>query len=91
VDYAVDVVGAEHVGLGLDYMFDEDELNAYLSAHRDTFPPSGGYTDVSRIRFVSPLQLPELTAAFLRLGYAESDVRAILGGNFLRVVSQVWQ
>jgi membrane dipeptidase len=90
VDYAVSVVGAQHVGVGLDYVFDRDELNAYLEQHGDTFP-ADGYTDFGPMRFVSPSQLPELTAALLQLGYRNADVRAILGGNFLRVASQVWR
>jgi membrane dipeptidase len=91
VDYAVGVVGVEHVGLGLDYVFDQDEMNAHLEQHRDVFPADGGYADFSPPRFVSPLQLPELTAALLRLGYSDADVRAILGANFLRVASGVWR
>jgi membrane dipeptidase len=91
VDYAVDIVGADHVGLGLDYVFDQDELNAYLEQHRDVFPADGGYADLSPPRFVSPLQLPDLTSALLRLGYGDGAVRAILGGNFLRVASAVWR
>jgi membrane dipeptidase len=91
VDYAVSVVGAEHVGLGLDYVLDQDELSADLEKHRDVFPADGGYADFQPQRFVSPLQLPELTAALLRLGYSEADVRAILGGNFHRVASLVWR
>jgi membrane dipeptidase len=90
VDYAVGVVGSEHVGLGLDYVFDQDELNAYLEENRDTFPPGGGYADYFPHHFVSPLQLPELTEALLGLGYDESAVRGILGLNFLRVAEQVW-
>ena len=91
VDYAVSVVGPENVGLGLDYVFDQDELGAYLERHPDVFPADGGYTDLAPARFVSPSQLPELTATLLQLGYGESDVRAILGGNFVRVASQVWR
>jgi len=90
VDYAVGVVGPEHVGLGLDYVFDQDELNAYLEEHRDTFPAGGGYGDYFPHRFVSPLQLPELTEALIGLGYDEAALRGILGGNFLRVAEQVW-
>src|SRR4051794_17051444 len=91
IDYAVNIVGGEHVGLGLDYVFDQGEMNAYLDQHRDVFPADGGYSDALPPRFVSPLQLPELTAALLRLGYSDVDVRAILGGNFLRVASAVWR
>ncbi len=91
VEYAVDVVGPRHVGIGLDYVFDQDELNEYLAKNRDTFPPGSGYADYIPQHFVSPLQLPELTAALLDKGYGEDDVRAILGGNFVRVASQVWR
>lgn len=90
VDYAVGIVGPEHVGLGLDYVFDQDELNAYVEQNRATFPAGGGYADHATFQFVSPLQLPGLTEALLQLGYDESAVRAILGGNFMRVAEQVW-
>jgi hypothetical protein len=49
------------------------------------FPAEGGYTNQLPQRFVSTLQLLELTAALLQLGYREADVRALLGGSFLRV------
>ncbi|HEY1367637.1 MAG TPA: membrane dipeptidase [Gaiellaceae bacterium] len=91
VEYAVDVVGADHVGLGLDYVFDQDELNAYLEENRDTFPPGSGYGDYFPHRFASPAQLPEVTEALLGLGYPEDAVRGIMGGNWLRVAEQVWR
>jgi microsomal dipeptidase-like Zn-dependent dipeptidase len=91
VDYAVGVVGPEHVGVGLDYVFGQDELNAHLEQQPDVFPAEGGYADAHPLRFVSPLQLPELTAALLGLGYGDADVHAILGENFLRVASSVWR
>jgi membrane dipeptidase len=88
IDYAVELVGPDHVGLGLDYVFDQEELNAYLATNRDTFPAGSGYDDVP-MRFASPAQLPEVTAGLLDRGYGEPAVRAILGGNFLRVASEV--
>ena len=91
VDYAVGVVGPEHVGLGLDYVFDQDELNTYLAENRDTFPPGSGYAESIPHRFASPTQLPEVTESLLRLGYPEDAVRAIIGGNWLRVAEQVWR
>ena len=33
--------------------------------------------------------LPELTAELLVRGYQESDIRAIMGGNWLRVIQDV--
>ena len=91
VDYTLDVVGPEHVGLGLDYVFDQDELNAYLAENRDTFPPGSGYGENLPHRFASPTQLPEVTEALLGLGYPEDAVRGIMGGNWLRVAEEVWR
>jgi membrane dipeptidase len=91
VDYAVSLVGAEHVGLGLDYVFDRDELNAFVDQNRDTFPPGGGYSGVGPWQFVSPEQLPELVESLLALGYGHQAVDDILGGNFLRIAGTVWR
>jgi membrane dipeptidase len=33
--------------------------------------------------------LPELTAGLLERGYAEADIRAIMGGNWLRVMKEI--
>jgi membrane dipeptidase len=40
-----------------------------------------GLEDVSK--------MPALTAALLRMGYSESDIQKIMGGNFLRVIREV--
>ena len=91
IDYAVGVIGIEHVGLGLDYVFDADEFAAYIASNPATFPGEGGYTAGEPIRFVAPSQLANLTSALLDFGYRDADLRAVLGGNFLRVASEVWR
>jgi membrane dipeptidase len=88
VDYVVQMVGADHVGLGLDYAFDQGELDAHLAANPNIWPAEWGYRP--GIKFVAPEQLPELTELLLRRGYREDDVRKILGGNLLRVAEAVW-
>ena len=40
--------------------------------------------------FCQDLQLRDLAAELLRRGRSGSDVRAVLGGNFLRVAEAVW-
>jgi len=40
-----------------------------------------GLEDVSR--------MPNLTEALLKRGYSETDIKKILGGNFLRVIREV--
>ena len=45
----------------------------------------------SQVAFLPPAQLLPLTEILLDRGYTEWEVRDILGGNFLRVASQVWR
>ncbi len=89
VDYVVQKVGPAHVGIGLDFVFDRQEMDDYLRSNTHTFPPGMGYD--AGIRMVAPEQLPGIVDRLLRLGYAEEDVRAILGGNLLRIAQAVWR
>lgn len=91
IDYAVQLVGPEHVGLGLDYVFDRADLDAFVAANRSSFPTGFGYTEGGSIEFVSPAQLPDVAAALIDLGYTGRAIQQILGLNFLRVASQVWR
>jgi membrane dipeptidase len=89
IDYSVDIMGIDHVGLGLDYVFDQQELSGNLEAKRHIWPEGFGYG--RGVRFVPPEQLREIVAALLDRGYRDSDIEKILGGNFLRVAEQVWK
>jgi membrane dipeptidase len=91
IDYAVQLVGPEHVGLGLDFVFDRAELNAFVAANATTYPQGYGYTELGPLEFASPAQLPEVMTGLMGLGYSESAIGAIFGGNFLRVATQVWK
>jgi len=39
VDYVADLVGPEHVGLALDYVFDQQEVIGAVKAHPELYPP----------------------------------------------------
>ena len=89
IDYAVQLIGSEHVGLGLDYVFDLSELEDYIRANPDTFPLGAGRSDL--YRQVEPERLPSIAERLLQLGYSDRDVQGILGHNNLRVARQVWR
>jgi len=88
INYTVQLVGPGHVGLGLDYVFDQGGIDEVLSANAHVWPQEYGYRP--GISFFAPDDLPQLTDALLDSGYADDDVRAILGGNWMRVAQQVW-
>lgn len=89
LDYAVERIGVAHVGIGLDYVFDGAELEAYIAAHPDKFPPHLGYG--AGMAMAGPEQFPEITEGLLRRGYGDAEVMAILGGNWRRVAEAVWK
>jgi membrane dipeptidase len=91
IDYTVSLAGPQSVGLGLDYVFDKSELDQFVVANRSVFPVKDGYRPGGPWAFVNPRQLSQVTTNLLNLGYTDDAVRGILGGNFLRVASQVWK
>lgn len=89
IDYLCEVAGPEHVGIGLDWVFDQPSLLRAAKSSKTRYPAQGGYD--GDIAFASPDRLPELTEAMLRRGYPETLIRGILGENWLRVANQVWR
>jgi microsomal dipeptidase-like Zn-dependent dipeptidase len=89
IDYAVQLVGPEHVGIGTDFVFDTDDLNEELTRNTQIFPE--GYQHWDGYKFLPPEQLPALEAELGELGYSAGDIAAIMGGNFLRVAKAVWK
>jgi len=89
IDYVAQLVGTDHVGLGLDYVFDISELEEYLAKYPQIFPQEEGIA--TGFNLVRPEQLPEAAKLLLRRGYSESDLGKIMGGNHLRIAEQVWK
>ncbi|HRD84001.1 MAG TPA: membrane dipeptidase [Rubrivivax sp.] len=89
VDHVVQLVGPAHVSLALDYVFDIGELEQHLAQMKATFPPDLGYE--LGARFVPPEQLEEIVTTLQGWGYRDDDLRALLGGNLLRLARTVWQ
>ncbi len=82
IEYCIDLVGDQHVGLGLDYVYDQEfDSRSVWSPHYSGRP----------ISVFEPEQLPILTEVLLKRGYAETTVRGILGENWIRVAGEVWK
>jgi membrane dipeptidase len=88
IEYVMNLVGPEHVGVGLDYVVDKEELIEYIEGHPDVFPPDKIKDYLS---FVEPEQFPEFTELLYKKGFSEQIISGVLGGNFLRVAEQVWK
>lgn len=87
IAYVAELVGTEHVGLGIDYSFDDEEFQEFVRNNPHVFPTG----DFEFTGFAEPEQTPEIARLLGERGFSETEVAAILGGNFLRVASQVWR
>lgn len=91
MDHVVQLVGPDHVGIGLDYVFDLQELDEAIASYKGTFPPGLGYELGSAMRCVSPAQIEELIELQIKAGYGQEAIAGILGRNLLRVAKAVWR
>lgn len=87
IDYVSQLVGSEHVGLGLDYVLDHNDAKSLIKANPALFPADHKY---DAVELLPPEQIQNISTILKDKGYNNSDVQAILGGNFLRIAKQVW-
>jgi len=90
IDYIAQLVGPEHIGLGLDLVFDADALNGWIRTRVDEWPQAAD-PDWPGFAYAKPEQLPELVDRLLQRDYSEEQVQGILGENWRRVCNSCWQ
>jgi membrane dipeptidase len=93
IDHVVKVAGIDHVGIGTD-----SDLNGY-----DDMPAAAnaqlraGYKDSYAFRekidvdgFDHPRKMFDLTEELIRRRYSDANIKAVLGGNFRRLLASTW-
>jgi membrane dipeptidase len=89
IDYIARLVGPQHVAIGVDFVIDDEQMQAFYQENKDTMYPTG--YPAPPWEYWAPENIGDLTEALLRRGYTEPDVIGILGANFLRVARKVWR
>ncbi|HWO01776.1 MAG TPA: membrane dipeptidase [Blastocatellia bacterium] len=92
-DHVAKLIGPEHLGVGSDidlYGYDKmpPELNKRLRAgYKGTY----GFREKIDIEGLNhPKRMFDLTEGLIRRKYSDKDIEGILGGNFARVLKQIW-
>ena len=92
-DHVRKLIGPEHLGVGSDidlYGYDKmpPELNKQLRAG---YKGSYGFREKIDVEGLDhPKRMFDLTEGLIRRKYSDADIEGILGGNFKRVLSQIW-
>jgi membrane dipeptidase len=101
LDYYANMIGTEHIGIGLDvgYKRTKEEVDEQIY-HRFDFnaaewlPKSGAYFYSHNNWYVEELRdpsgWPKITEGLVARGYSDNEILKILGGNFLRIFKEVW-
>ena len=87
IEHAVKVIGEDHVGLALDYVFDMSEFYEYMAADPETFPPEI-YAEGAPI--IEHQRLKDVYDALKSRGYTDTALAKIFGLNHLRIATEVW-
>jgi membrane dipeptidase len=93
IDHVVKLVGVEHVGIGSD-----SDLMGYDHMPKDqyeklkaSYKSSYAFRDkIDTDGFDHPRKVYDLTESLLSRGYSDSNIQAVLGGNFRRLLGSVW-
>ena len=88
LDYVVQMVGSKHVGIGLDFVLENESL---LTTHNtnNEFWPSRQY-EGRKMGYLPPESFPRIYERLFKIGYSEKDIELIFGGNFFRISKLVW-
>ena len=95
IDHVRDLVGIEHVGIGSDAGIESNDLGApqtlkdMLAKADPRYHVHGTHEVVAGLE--GPNRMYELTAALLRRGYSDDHIRLVLGGNWQRVLGEIWR
>lgn len=98
--YMSDLVGTEHITLGIDYYSgqspyadDETAMRMYEKALADGSWSPKAYPKPPHhfpAGMETPDGMPALTNHLLKRGFAEADIRKIYGENLLRIYETIW-
>lgn len=93
IDHVRKLTGIEHVGIGSDadlHGYDDMKPNEY-AALKAAYKASYGFREkIDTDGFDHPKKMFDLTEELIRRGYSNSDIKAVLGGNFRRLLAQTW-
>lgn len=90
VDHVAQLVGVEHVGIGLDYLDQVRFLEDIIDRRPEEWPgrEQGAWSPMG---FFPPDGIAAVVERMIAAGYRDDHIHGVLGGNWLRICRQVWR
>ncbi len=92
-DHVSKLIGPEHLGVGSDISLSGyDSMPPALNQQlRNSYKGSYGFREKIDIEGLDhPKRMYDLTEGLIRRKYSDANIEGILGGNFRRVLSEIW-
>ena len=92
-DHVAKLIGPEHLGVGSDIdLYGYDSMPPALNKQlRAGYKGSYGFREKIDIEGLNhPKRMFDLTEGLIRRKYSDANIEGILGGNFRRVLTQIW-
>jgi membrane dipeptidase len=94
--HTIDVVGEDHVAIGTDFSLNRPRPGPWqIWANKDK-GTARVLTEFATVTISKPLgirridEFPNMTAEMIERGWSEERITKILGGNWMRLLGQVW-
>ncbi len=93
MEYVINLIGIDHVGFGLDLTPHWDwDPNDYYNKFKKLYPNLS--VDQVEERTVEGLHhvslVKNISRGLVARGYSDEDISKVLGGNFIRLLGEVW-
>jgi membrane dipeptidase len=86
IDYIVEMIGIDHVGIGPDH-FEDAGWSPAPGWMEGQYYGTREHYHVEGFEEIS--QYPNLTESLIRRGYSDQDIKKVLGENLLRLYRQI--
>lgn len=95
IEYYVNLVGVDHVGIATDDMFSEELVVTFAKANAGSYADDGYMVKAMDKGATGSGELAKYIAAVTdelwKRGYSDDDLKKIYGGNMMRVWKKVWK
>ena len=92
IEYTINVVGEEQVGIGTDFTQGQGEsFFHYITHDKGRYRKLVDFGEIVMPKGIQRIEdFPDLTVKMERRGWKESRIRRVMGENWLRLLEDVW-